>query len=436
MEITIQPEHPFKTFIGVSSFQVMAMFRRGLFYAYLSIYLRYYLGLSVTETTLFATLPMILNILCQTFIWGKLSDKYQIRRTLILWGEILAALGTMAVWYLHTLTDSSRTAGFVIIIGLSIVEILWSMSNIGWSALISDLYPIGERRMIQGRLSSVGGLGRILGVWSGGLLYDGLGRYYEGWGFHSGVLFLTASSVMILSVIPLLYLPEGGIRSKPDDRSLVLSAGSLSSSRMFFIFLAAMVLINFGRNSIAIIQSQYLFLDSGFAVSSKVLSYIVNTESVAIIAIGLLTGRIGSRLGNGKTVCVGTVAALVFLLIFATTMDLRLIYVGTFLKGAAEVIIHASGYAFASVLIPPEKRGRLFSLFNATFFLSWGIAGTLLAGPIVDTLLSTGAQAVFAYKMAYWSALAMTSAGLILQFVLVFILIPKSGLDTNPDTGL
>ncbi len=77
---------PLKVFLGISSFQALAMFRRGLFYAFLSIYLRYFLGLSVTETTLFATLPMVFNILSQTLIWGRLSDRRQLRRTLILWG--------------------------------------------------------------------------------------------------------------------------------------------------------------------------------------------------------------------------------------------------------------------------------------------------------------------------------------------------------------
>ena len=74
------------------------MFRRGLFYAFLSIYLRYFLGLSVTETTLFATLPMVFNILAQTFVWGRLSDRRQLRRTLILWGEGCGAVGTVLIW--------------------------------------------------------------------------------------------------------------------------------------------------------------------------------------------------------------------------------------------------------------------------------------------------------------------------------------------------
>ncbi|MHA2273314.1 MAG: hypothetical protein ACXACI_15755, partial [Candidatus Hodarchaeales archaeon] len=62
--------HSHRAFFGLSSFQVLAMFRRGLFYTYLSIYLRFYLGLSVTETTLFATIPMILNVTFQMFVWG------------------------------------------------------------------------------------------------------------------------------------------------------------------------------------------------------------------------------------------------------------------------------------------------------------------------------------------------------------------------------
>jgi len=66
--------------LKIASFQVLAMFRRGLFYSFLSIYMRFILGLSVTETTFYATFPMILNIIFQNFIWGGLSDKYQKRK--------------------------------------------------------------------------------------------------------------------------------------------------------------------------------------------------------------------------------------------------------------------------------------------------------------------------------------------------------------------
>lgn len=126
-------------FFSISSFQILAMFRRGMFYAYLSIYLRYFLNLSVTETTLFATLPMLANIIFQATLWGRLSDRYQLRRTLIFWGEILGGIGTLVVWFVHTLPEGHRAMAYVIIFGLTVVEIFWSMSNIGWSALISEI---------------------------------------------------------------------------------------------------------------------------------------------------------------------------------------------------------------------------------------------------------------------------------------------------------
>jgi len=405
---------------------MLAMFRRGLFYSYLSIYLRHFLGLSVTETTLFATLPMVINIVFQTFVWGAFSDKYQLRRTLIISGEILAGFGTVLVWYGHTLTGNLSLAGYVIIFGLSMVEIFWSMSNVGWSALISDIYRQEDRNAVQGRLASIGGIGRIAGVWIGGVLYDGLGLKYNGWGFYEGALFFVAGAAMFISVIPMIFVPEGGIRREMEDVFLPKIGASASAEKIFTIFIMAMIFINFGRNSIAIIQSQYLVLGSGFAVSSKVLSYIVNTQSVAMIITGLIAGWVGRKIGDGNSLLVGTALAVGSLFILAIAGNLGLIYLSNFLRGCSEVMVLASSYAFASVLIPPEKRAKLFSIFNATYFLSWGISGTFITGPITDILLACGASEVFSYQMAFVSSAFMTLIGFFIQGFLLFVYIPRS----------
>jgi MFS family permease len=405
---------------------MLAMFRRGLFYSYLSIYLRHFLGLSVTETTLFATLPMGVNIIFQTFVWGAFSDKYQLRRTLIISGEILAGFGTILVWYGHTLTENLSLAGYVIIFGLSIVEIFWSMSNVGWSALISDIYRQEDRNTVQGRLASVGGIGRIAGVWIGGLLYDGLGLKYNGWGFYHGALFFVAGAAMFISVIPMILVPEGGIRSEIEDTSIPKIGSSDIEGKIFTIFIIAMIFINFGRNSIAVLQSQYLVLSSGFAVSSETLSYIVNTQSVAMILTGFIAGWVGRKIGDGNSLLLGTALAVVSLFLLAIARNLGLIYVSNFLRGWSEVMILASSYAFASILIPPEKRAKFFGIFNATYFLSWGLPGTFIAGPITDLLLSYGASEAFSYQMAFVSAAIMTLIGLFIQGFLVFVYIPRS----------
>jgi MFS family permease len=401
-------------FLGLSSFEMMAMFRRGLFYTYLSIYLRHFLGMSVTETTLFATLPMVANVLCQTFVWGTISDRYQVRRTLIICGEALAGVGTVMVWYAHILPVQRIHAGWVIITGLTVVELFWSMSNVGWSALISDIYSARDRNTVQGRLASVGGVGRMAGVWIGGILYDGMGHYYAGWGFHHGALFFIAAGVMFISIVPMLRVPEGGVLTADPGTITPKDPVESGSERLFVIFLVAMVLINFGRNSIAVIIPQYLVLESGFAVSSKMLGYIVNTQSLAMILTGLVSGWLGRRLGNGLALIVGSGVAVAAICFFAVTDSLALVFGINFLRGVSEVIILATSYAFSSVLIPPAKRARYFGLFNATFFLSWGVAGTLIAGPVTDMMIGRGAPEVLAYRWAFVSASVLTLLGVII----------------------
>jgi predicted MFS family arabinose efflux permease len=414
-----------RTFLNISSFQILVMFRRGMFYNYLSVYLRFFLGLSVTETTLFTALPMVVNILSQSFVWGRLSDRLQLRRTLIIFGEISAAITTATVWYLHTLPASKHMAGYVIILGFSGVEIFWSMSNVSWSALLSDLYPAKARTGLQGRLMSIGAIGRIIGVWTGGLAYDGLARFYAGWGFDKGILFFIASGIMLASAIPMYFVPEGGIRSRSGDARPEALAdctpqGSTgrAAEKKFMVFLVAMVFIYFGLNSVALIMSQYLSLPEGFALSSGVLSYVLNAASLATLVIGFTVYRLSKRLNDSTLLLIGTTSAALYLVGFASAKTLPLIVMSGFLAGTAQVVIRASSYSYASKLIPAEKRARRFAFFDATHILSWGVPGTLVAGPIVDGLVRSGVSEDIAYRVAFLAAATLVVIGAII-FVFV-----------------
>ena len=395
-----------------------------MFYNYLSIYLRFFLGLSVTETTLFATLPMGLNILFQALVWGPLSDRVQLRRSLVVLGEAAAAVCTVLVWYLHTLPGSRHAAGYVIIVGLSAVEAFWSMSNVGWSALLSDLYPAHERAGLQGRLLSLGGVGRMVGIWTGGLAYDGLSRFYDGWGFDKGLLFFIASGIMLASTIPMFFMPEGGVGSTGRLRPAAsvgqqrMGRGERAPvSRRFLWFLLAMVFINFGKNSVALIKSQYLSLEAGFGVSSSVLSYVLNMGSIAIVLIGLFVNRLSRKLMDGTLLLAGTGVAFLYLVGFALSNSLLLIFVSNFLSGASQVVIRASSYSYASRLIPPSTRARQFAFYNATHFLSWGVPATLMAGPIVDGLTRSGMAQDISYRISFLAAAFLVVIGAVVLTV-------------------
>ncbi|QEE15746.2 MFS transporter [Promethearchaeum syntrophicum] len=418
-----------RIFLGLSSFQILAMFRRGLFYTYLSLYLRFFLNLSVTATTLFATIPMILSVVAQNFVWGPLTDKIQKRRIFIVIGELSAGIGIVIVYFVHNTFADLQLAGYFVIIGLSIIEFFWSMSNIAWSALVSDIFSPKKRSKAMGRLTSLGGIGQIVGVLIGGVFYDGYGLKYDGYGFKEGPLFFIAAAIMITSIIPILFLvPEGGAKrswNNPEIKNNFSSGESTNSPEfsyvVFLSYIAALFIINVGRNSIAIPFSQYLVLESGFAVDPLTLGFISNTRGIAIILIGFIAGKLTNKVGLRKTLVISSFFAVIYLIIIALTTSLGLMYVGRFIWGAAEVLIMTSSYALASLLIPQEKRGRLFGVYNATFFLSWGIGSTFVIGPLIDRLIADGIPENNAYKFAFLISAIITLGGLIMLFFAIFI---------------
>jgi len=391
------------------------MFRRGIFYTFLAVYLRSYLGLSVTETTLFETVPMILNVLFQTFVWGRLTDRLQLRRSLIIAGELLASVGHLVMWYFHSIAPDPRSAGYVIIAGLTVIEVFWSMSNIGWSAFISDVYSAEQRNAVQGKLQSVGGAGRMLGAMIGGLLYDGMRRAYPGWGFKEGGIFFVSAAVMLVSVIPLLFIPEGGTGygggSAAPERNAAGGAGERGDVLVFGVFLVSMLLINSGINTLGAFRAQYLDLKEGFAASPRTISLVANAESAALIGIGFLLGALGRRFGVKRVLVAGAIAGIASLLLHVAAPSVGLIFIAAALKGVSDGCVASSSYAFASTLIPPEKRGRYFAFYNSTFFLSWGLAATFLTGPLIDWLIGAGKGAAYAYRAGLLSGAALMALG-------------------------
>ncbi len=387
--------------------------------------MRDFLLLSVTETTLYATLPMIMSVVFQNFVWGPLSDKLQRRRTLIILGEVLAGIGTISVWFVHSIFSNLLLAGYVVIIGLMCIEAFWSMSNISWSALISDIYPSKDRSKVMGQLTSVGGLGRIFGISIGGLLYN------NGFGFRDGPLFIVAALVMFVSSIPMIFAPEGGIESAEEIEVEINNSTSTNTLQkhnfklIFIVFIISLTFINFGRNSIATIYSQYLILDTGFGVDSILLSYIANTRSLAVLTIGFLAGTLSKKFGHSRTLIFGVSLAIFALLITGLTDNLILIFIGSFFMGTGEVIIYAASYVIASNLIPSKIRAKLFGVYNTTFFLSWGLACTIISGPLIDYLLNNGFEEVISYQAAFIVGALITGIGLVIFLVLEIWLKPK-----------
>jgi len=398
----------------------MAMVRRGLFYTFLALYLRVKLGLSVTETTLLASLTMITNSASQTFVWGKISDKYQARSSLIVIGETVAAFGYILVHFLHVYflnTSGSVVAAYSIIVGLSLLEFFWSMSNLGWSALISDLTTSKERGRLMSVVSSVGGVGRIIGISVSALLYDWGG---EAGGFTSGILFFFASGIMLASAALIWFSVHTSERVQKDRRTVepvykqkvLLTNGY--SSRAFYWFLISIFVVGLGAFSILQILILYVELDSPIGATSFDISMIRNSASLATIVTSLLAGPIAEKIGRKNALGLGFALTVVTPLLYIFAQNVVQMIVINSLSGISRALMTVVGYLVASDLIPAERRGRLFGQYNAISYMSFGLAGTFLGGPIADYLITTGSAQAAAFVATFQVASLVSLIGIII----------------------
>ncbi|MGY5852399.1 MAG: MFS transporter [Candidatus Thorarchaeota archaeon] len=423
-------------FTGLSTFQFLTFFRRSIVYTFLSIYLRS-LGLSTTEVTLMATVGMIANALTQSALWGNLLDRYGGSTRFVVIGEFLAGVGHIFMVFGYTFFLGGNqviAAGYLIIFSLGIIEVFWSMSNVGWSALISELTDDDERKKIMGQFSIIGGLGGLVGASLGGFLYDG------GVGFSNGSIFYIAAIIMILSSFIVYFSIR--IHNEHDSQDSEEPAASENHSLgdlatelrvAFLVFILALIFINFGRNSIAIITSLFLEDSTGFGATGTDIALYSNVGSIASMIMGALIGSFIAKADDKKFLLFGIILSIVAISWLIIAPSFALVIISSFLIGASQVIIQSSSYSIVAKMAPEEYRGRLFSYYNATFFLSWGIGATFVAGPIADFLIGQGYTNADAYRGSFVAALVIIFIGIIVLLWMYRYLKKK---DTTASTEL
>ena len=127
---------------------------------------------------------------------------------------------------------------------------------------------------------------------------------------------------------------------------------------------------------------------------------------------GLMVGSVVAKSDDNKVMMGGIIASLLGLFWLIITPSFTLALIASFLRGASEVIIGAASYSIVARMAPEEYRGRLFAYYNTTFFLSWGIAATLIAGPVADILIALGAANADAYRGSFITAIVIVLIGI------------------------
>jgi len=376
-----------KEIAGLGSFQFMAMTRRGLFYGFLTLYMLEVLKRSFTEAILAMALPMLTNSLTQTFVWGPLSDKFQVRRLLIVVGETIAGVAYIflspTVWSFYTgLTpiQAKTLYAITIIIGLTLLESFWSMSNVGWSALIADMTKSTERGKIMGQLNSIGSVGRILGVFVGGLLYDFPSKAQ---GFP--ILFYISSAVMFTSAITLLItIKEPKVILRQDDKIVKATEEEFLLKYLFYWFLASFFFIFASLASVMQLLSYYVRIV--LLATSFDISLIRNASSISNLAANPILGVLSDRKGKKPILLAGCIIAVLVPFLYTLPRSIFEMILVSVIAGVVRAIFSTVSYAFVAELIPENQRGKYFGQYNMVSTLSFGVAPIIISGFFTDQL--------------------------------------------------
>lgn len=245
------------------------------------------------------------------------------------------------------------------------------------------------------KFSIISNQGYAWGYAGGGLLFIVnalMSIYPESFGLASQsdairVSFLMVSIWWLLFLIPLLINfkeTKNNQRSKgiviSSLKNIVTTLKSVYQYKNAFLFLIAFFLFIDGAHTVIYLASTFA-LNLGLETSS-IIQALILVQLVAFPAT-LIWGYVANRFGD-KLVLYLTISSYIFIIIYSTTLSSALeFYLLAAWVGCVQGGIQGSSRGYFGKLIPKEKAGEFFGLYNVM-----GRAGAILGPLLVGSLLT------------------------------------------------
>jgi MFS family permease len=401
--------------------------RRAIFYTFLTLFMAEALGADFIQLGLVITLPMLTNSFMQAFVWGRVSDRIRRRRLLVVIGECSAGIGYLVIW--------TSISIWSIIIGLTLVEAIWSMSNTGWASLFADLSLPKERSTIMGRINMLGVVGRLVGITAVGLIYD-----YPSPSAGFPFVFPIAAAIMFVSVIALVALvPDVHQISQTTDPESPLASTKIPPVhlRNLTFFLIPWAIITIGWT--AYLSLFTFFLRLQLNLSSPEISMVRNLNSAIGLISAPIAGYLGDRIGKKPVLLGAFILQAISTLFYGFATNLHMMLIIATLNGAPIQIYHTVGYALAADIIPEAYRGKLFGIYNGVWTISFGGSPTFVGGLFANWRQLTYLSLTLPLEVATIQAIIETfflSSGIVLVGALLFaIMVRKPKQKVTPKTS-
>jgi len=385
------------------------MNRRGVFYPFLAVYAYQQLGANLVQVGLLNALPMVASSVTQPY-WGRLSDRIGKRKLFIILGEAIAGIAYLLmmklseVWYL--------------ILGLTILEGFWSMSNVAWSTLIIDVTKPSERGRVMGYLNTIGVGGMALGVFAAGIMYDAIGFTLN--------FILSAVMMFVSAVIVWAWIDDRKTTIEPFVKLDLEPKEGVGDLPMLKMLMLTNSLSMFGINGLR--QLMMIYMGSGLGFSGTLIGTVSAIGNVTNLVLGMPVGYLSDRVDKRKlylAVLAVNTAAPAMLLSSETPLHFTLV---SALAGMSWPLSEATAFPMAGEFAPANYRGRFLGYFNAVRYLfGFGLPPFLLGGYLADYFrnvhLAQGSAEtealILSSREVFLVAMAITLIGLILWIAIL-----------------
>lgn len=358
-------------------------FSTALVTPFLSLFLSTDVGAGPVQITVFLVATPLAGVVSSVLI-GRFSDRWPIRRALLIGGATAGLLGTAAAAVIRD---------FWVLLGLSVTAF----------AVAAALFPqafayarqVLERDDPARAALGISGLRTVFSLaWVAGPPLAAFLLDAGGFTWIYGGAALMYGVAGLVGIGWLKEIPAAAPRAAPDEPT---------EKAPWTLWLSAVAFTLLQTPLTLAVQAMPLFLTTelGGAAGEAGLLFglCAALEIPLMLGLGVLAGR---RVPVRRLLLLGAACGVAYFGLVAVATELWILFAGQLLNAMLIAATSGLGISYMQDMLPGQP-GRATTLFTNTFPL-----GAMLAGPLL------GLAEHFGYRLAYWLCTALGVAGLLL----------------------
>jgi len=338
----------------------------------------------LSSTFLIGFIMVIDNIFGVLFqpLFGKLSDntrsRFGRRMPYILIGLPVCAVLFAFIPYMSSVYMQSFFPLMLVLILFTFIMSIWRSPVI---AIMPDLTPGPLRSQANGIVNLMGGIGAIIALQAGGILYNySLGKTGDGYPLP----FLTvAISMMAALLIMIIFVREPKNAYEPEDKTKTVKVKlEKNEKKSLFLILFGIFFWFAGYNAIETFFSLYI-TNTYEGMTAGDSSMTLAIFSLTFLAFAVPAGFIGARIGRRKAILIGLSCLIILFFPLALFTNIWLTRGCLFLGGFSWAMVNVNSLPMVVRLSGEAKIGTFIGYYY-TFSFSSQIVSPVLFGAIRD----------------------------------------------------